>query len=71
MRSSRRHRCSFHGMSRDEIPWGWVILLLLGLYFFGINLVDGDWIMVGLATFVMIFSAVQLIRRRTPPGAAR
>lgn len=58
-------------MSRKELPWGWIILLLLGLYFFGINLADGDWIMVGLATFVTIFSGFQIIRRRTPPGAAR
>lgn len=58
-------------MSQKELPWGWIILLLLGLYFFGTNLADGDWVMVGLATFVMIFCAVQVIRRRTPPGAAR
>jgi hypothetical protein len=71
MRSTHRHGCNFHVMSRTEIPWGWVVALLVGLYFFGSNLAEGDWIMVGLATFVMIFSAVQLIRRRTPPGAAR
>ena len=31
MRSSLRHGCSFHVMSRKELPWGWIILLLLGL----------------------------------------
>ena len=71
MLSSRRHRCSFHVMSRKDLPWEWIILALLGLWFLGINLAEGDWIMVALAAFVLLFSVVRIIRRRTPPGAAR
>ncbi|GAA4364819.1 hypothetical protein [Nocardioides caricicola] len=58
-------------MSQREVPWGWVIVLLLGLYFLGLNIADGDWVMVGLALFVTLFAAMRIIRRRTPPGAAR
>ncbi|WP_243057604.1 hypothetical protein [Nocardioides sp. SR21] len=58
-------------MNRKDLPWGWIILGLLGLWFLGINLADGDWTMVALAAFVVVFSVVRIIRRRTPPGAAR